>query len=137
MTAKEYLQQAADLDAQIESYIQEKDNLRRMACSIRSPQMGGQVQTSREPDAAFVRVLEKIEAVEETIVQKIDQLVDLKVEMSAAINTLEDPKERLVLQYRYINCQRFEDIANAMHTSLSSIYRLHASALKKLEIPAN
>ncbi|MCC8075306.1 MAG: DUF1492 domain-containing protein [Clostridiales bacterium] len=135
MTAKEYLQQAVDLDAQIESYIQEKDSLRRMACSIRSPQMGGRVQTSREPDAAFVRVLEKIEAVEETIVQKIDQLVDLKVEMSAAIEALEDPDERAVLRYRYFSLYSFGEIAAKMHYSERSIYRLHTSALNNFKIP--
>ena len=78
MTAKEYLSQAYRLDQRINSNIEEVTMLREMASSISSPSWGEKVQTSRSTEAPFVRSLEKIMDLEDTINKEIDTLVCLK-----------------------------------------------------------
>lgn len=110
MTAKEYLSQAYRLDQRINSNIEEVTMLREMANSIASPSWGEKVQTSRSTEAPFVRSLEKIMDLEDTINKEIDTLVCLKKQIRTVIEAVQNTDERLVLRYRYIHNCTWEQI---------------------------
>ncbi|MCC8046434.1 MAG: DUF1492 domain-containing protein [Clostridiales bacterium] len=135
MTAKEYLRQAHNLDALINSHIREKEELQQMAYSISSPSLGERVQTSRNTDAPYVRTLEKIMLLEDKITAEIDNLVDLKTEMLSAINAMDDYEERLLLKYRYFEGCTWEEVCARLHVSNRTVHRIHSSALQNFVVP--
>lgn len=137
MTSREYLCQAYRLDQKIDSNIREVSNLRKMMGSISSPVLGDRVQTSRPAEAPFVRSVEKIMALEETINAEIDVLVSLKEQMRGVIAAVPDTDERMVLCYRYIHNLTWEQISDELNESVSTVKRRHKSALDHVVLPEN
>lgn len=135
MTAKEYLSQAYRLDQRINSDIEEIGRLREMALGISSPSWEEKVQTSRKTDAPFVRCLEKIMDMEDTVNREIDTLVDLKRQIRTVIESVPNTDEQLVLRYRYIHNCTWEQIGNEMNADARTIRRWHGSALQKVKVP--
>ncbi len=135
MTSKEYLRQAYRLDQKINSDIEEVARLREMAGSISSPVLGEKVQTSRSGDAPFVRVVEKILALEEKINREINTLVDLKSQMRDVIAAVSDTDERMVLRYRYIHNLTWEQIGDELNADRTTVYRWHNMALRHVILP--
>ncbi|MCD7764025.1 MAG: DUF1492 domain-containing protein [Lachnospiraceae bacterium] len=106
-----------------------------MAYSISSPSLGERVQTSRNTDAPYVRTLEKIMLLEDRITAEIDRLVNLKTEMLAAIEDMENTEEKLLLKYRYFEGHTWEEIAVRMSVSIRTMHRIHGSALQNFIVP--
>ena len=137
MTNKEYLRQAYRLDQRISSDIEEVGLLREMASSISTPSAAEKVQTSRNGEAPFVRSVEKILALEDTINREIDLLVDLKEQMRDVIAAVPDTDERMVLRYRYIHSLTWEQIGQEMNADERTIRRWHGNALQHVVLPEN
>ena len=72
---------------------------------------------------------------EHKINSEIDRLVDLKSEISEAIDDVEDVDERLLLRYRYLGGHTWEEIGCALGVSNRTIHRLHSSALQHFSAP--
>lgn len=51
-----------------------------------------------------------------------------------AVNTVEDPDEHAVLSLRYVNCKRWEDIADQLGYSEIRMYQIHDKALDSMQI---
>ena len=137
MTIRDYLCQAYRLDQRIDSNIREVSSLRKMMGSISSPVLGDRVQTSRPAEAPFVRSVEKILALEETINAEIDMLVSLKEQIRGVIAAVPDTDERMVLSYRYIHNLTWEQISDELDESVSTVKRRHKSALDHAVLPKN
>jgi DNA-directed RNA polymerase specialized sigma subunit len=135
MTSKDYLRQAYRLDQRINSDIAEAARLREMSVSVSSPAFDERVQTSRDADAPFVRCLEKIMALEEHINREIDLYVDLKEQIRTVIETVPNMDERMVLKYRYVHNMTWEQIADKLYESVSTIKRQHGSGLTHVKMP--
>lgn len=135
MTAKEYLQKAARLDARINSDIEEVAHLREMAISLGSPGFEEHHGSNRPTEAPFARHVERLVDLERQIDQEIDMLVDLKQELRQVIDSVDDPNERMVLRYRYIHNRNWGQISEAMHTSERTVRRWHGTGLQHIKIP--
>lgn len=134
MTSKEFLRQAYRLDQRIESDLRELDDLRRMSTSISSVDYSAdRVQASPRNEAPFVRALAQIEEMSNKINREIDRLVDLKAEIRNVIDAVEDPDEKMLLRYRYINFDTWEHISDALGQSIRWTHILHARALESVE----
>lgn len=59
-----------------------------------------------------------------------DKLIDMRNAAKDLIGAMPDPMHRAVLYARYINGQRWEDIAMDMHYSWKGIFKLHGQALR-------
>ena len=64
---------------------------------------------------------------------EIDKLVDLKEEIKSWIEKIPDENLRLILQKRYVNLQKWEEIAVDLDLSFRRITQLHGSALSALQ----
>ena len=137
MTAREYLQQAYRLDQRINSDAEELERLKEMSASIASPFFGERVQRTRNTDAPFVRYIDKIIEQEERISRELALYVDLKNEIRAAINEVEDTDEQLVLRYRYIHNYTWEKIGDELHADARTVRRWHNKALVHFRVPEN
>ncbi len=132
MTKKEYLEQLGYIDRKIKYDLMELEELRGRATSISSPVFGERVQTSRNTEPPFVRVLEFIRAKEEKLNRELAELEEKREEVKAVIEALPNQDERMVLLYRYVLFYKMEDIALEMHMSLSSVKRWHQSGIRNL-----
>lgn len=131
MTAKEYLKQAYLLDKQIQVEVKELEQLREMRGTIQGCSYGEKIGSNpnRNLEAPFIKTIEK------KIDGKINRLVDLRSELNTAIEKMENPEERLLLKYRYLKNESWEDISYELNVSYRTVHRIHASALNNFIVP--
>ena len=134
MTTKEYLSQAFRIDQQINSKLEQLQALRDLATKTISPMndMPGSPtrNTSKMEDAVI-----KIVALSEEINAEVDRLVDLKVEITHAIKSVDNVECALLLELRYLCFKTWEQIAVELNYDIRHIYRLHQQALRRVSVP--
>lgn len=135
MNAKEYLKQARKLDALINCRMRELQYWRELADGVSGCNFQPHYNPNTPTEAPFVRCIEKIDAIERELDTKIDALVDLKREIGAAIDKLEDHDEQLLLRYRYFENRSWEEIGHMLHVSSRTVHRIHGSALQNFSVP--
>lgn len=134
MTAKEYLGQAYRLDQRINSKLEQVLSLRDLTTKATATMSdmpgGGSRNVYKMQD-----IIGKIIDLENEINADIDQLVDLKREMVAAIKTVENPEYQTLLELRYLCFKTWEQIAVDMGYSTRNIYKLHDTAIATIKLP--
>ena len=88
---------------------------------------GGERQTM---DDAIVKYLE----IADNLNAKIVEAVQIKIEVEACIDAIEDGRLRAVLRLRYINLKKWEVICYKNNYSWQHIHRLHIFALEAINI---
>jgi DNA-directed RNA polymerase specialized sigma subunit len=129
MTAKEYLSQARILDKLIDADIHELERLRALSTSLGTQDYSqDRVQTSGTGDK-LCEIVAKIVDLQVKINKEIDQYVKLKEQIKEKISSLNNTDYKLLLQMRYINGEKWEQIALNMEYSYRHTTRLHGEAL--------
>ncbi len=135
MTEREYLSQARLLDKRINAKIQQVSALNDLAlkCTATLTNMPGRPNrnTSKMTD-----VIDKIIDLQQEINHDIDELVDLKRDITARIKAIPNDEYQLVLEKRYLCFMPWEAIAVEMGYSIQHLYRVHDAALKRISIPS-
>lgn len=128
---KEDLNSIIRLNDRIESKLRQKDELKSTMYNIGSIDYSkDRVQTSKVNSTEDLII--KIVDLEEEITRSIDRLIDLKQEASKVIDQI-DGVYGTVLEMRYLECMRWEEIAYRLNYSIQHVYRLHGQALLKLK----
>ena len=135
MTAKEYLNQARHLDALINCRLREIDYWRDLSSSVSGSNFEPRYNPNRPTEAPFVRCLEKIDAIQRDVAEKVAYLVCLKETINTAIDKLTSREEQLVLRYRYLDNCSWEEISQMLNVSLRTVHRIHGSALQNFIVP--
>lgn len=135
MTAKEYLGQAYRLNEIVNSHLAEIDNLRALASSVSSSNLGERVDHTRSTDPPFVRSVCKIIDMERELCADVERLIALKKEISNAINAVANADEKMLLRYRYINNYSWGKIGILMNVSNRTVHRIHSAALQNFIVP--
>lgn len=65
--------------------------------------------------------------------QKLNECIDLRLQIEQAVNALNEPRERELMRRRYIEGQRWEQVAYEMNYSIERIWQLHGFILKKMQ----
>lgn len=128
MTAKEYLRSIKYLDNAINAKQAELDRLRHDAESIKgisydSDRVQGNISDS-------MKIVDKIIELSNEINREIDNLVDLKRDAHIKIEKVCNKKFISLLTDIYINGYTFEQVAEKMNISYSTICRYHGQALQ-------
>lgn len=127
MTAKDYLSQYKYLDAEINLKQEEKKRLEELAESTASANYPGGSGVSDKVGKGAGNIVD--------LQKEIDNLKALKSNIEGVIKAVENPKYRLILTMKYINCKRWSDISNVMHINDKKwLYKLHKRALKSVII---
>ena len=121
MTVKEYLGQAKHLNFLLDVKLEQIKKLK-----------------SQEEKAAItlndvnekVNTLERFKQMEEKLQGEIDDLLDLKMEIMDTIRLVKDDECRVILEQRFLNGQKYCDIAKDMYMSEKSVYRIQDKAFK-------
>lgn len=131
MTAKEYLSQAFWVDVGIGSKLDQLERLNALATRATTTFSQTPRSGTRNPHRTEDVVI-KIIMLEDKLKEDMDRLVELKAEITKAIEGVDVKEYRILLEKRYLSFMKWEDIAFDMHCSLRTIYRMHGEALKKV-----
>ena len=132
MDTKQYLQQSFWLDQQIQADQLELQRLRELAESIMPAVLTGQ-RAIRGANDRLSKAVAEIVDLENEINDKVIMLVTLKRLIREQIDGIDDARYRLLLQKRYLNFDRFEQIAVDMNYSFRNIMRMHKKALNSFK----
>ena len=134
MTAKEYLSQARLLDTRINAKIQQVAALNDLATSTTAT-LSGMPHSPNRGSSKMADAVVKIVDLQHEINHDIDELVDLKQEITRRIKSIPNTEFQLVLEKRYLCFMPWEQIAVDMGYSIQHIYRLHDWALQNFSVP--
>jgi RinA family phage transcriptional activator len=128
-----YLKRYITLDREIDRKLEEVARLRSKLTRVTEvystePRGGGTIYGKTE------EILAKIVDLEREIDADIDRLIEVRDSIKSIIEAVEDDRERLLLQYRYLDGKTFEWIAAEMNYSWRQIHRLHSRALTNLKM---
>ena len=128
--AKELLKELQDLDMDIQSRIDEINELE--AGLLSSPKWSGvkvQGGQTRKVDDVYTQLVVMKEAIE----QDTKEVINRKLELGRMINRLKNPKSRSVLRMTYITKTYIEDSCDNLRISKATYYRLRKQAESELE----
>ena len=134
MTVKEYFNQAYQLDARINSKIEQVSRLHELATkatSTLSDMPGSATRNTHRMEDTIIKIID----LENEINKEIDRLVDLKTEMTRIISSVQNIEYQRLLELRYLCFRSWKQIADEMGYSKQHIFRLHNDALEKVDIP--
>ena len=137
MTAKEYLSQGYRLEQRIRLVREELVNLQELAGSVSSPGFEEHYNATRNTEAPFIRTIYKIMELEDKQNSLLNQLLEFKQEMCDVIDSVDDLNERMVLYYRYIGNESWQDIGKRLFVDERTVRRWHNKALSHVVLPEN
>lgn len=128
--AKDYLSQAYRIDTRINSKIEQVNSLHSLATKATSTLSdippSGTRNVHRMED-----IIAKIIKLEDEINADIDELVDLKRNITQLIKKIDNPEYQTLLELRYLTFKKWEEISVEMSRSIRNIYDLHCEALEQ------
>ncbi len=133
MTAKEYLSQARHFDLKINSKLEHLNSLSDLAnkCTSHISGMPGSPLSSK---SLMADAINKVIDLQNEIAEDIKKLVEIKDEILKVIQRVDDVELQIILEKRYLCCNRWEDIAFEMRYSMQHTFRMHTKALKKVGV---
>lgn len=131
MTAKEYLRQIRSCDRTITNKLEEVTKLNELMLNVTSAWKSDVVQSGGSGDKLGDTVA-KIIDLQKEINEEIDRSVDLRREVMATIDKVEESDLRDILYRRYLRFESWEEIAVGTAYTYRHVLRLHGIALKKV-----
>lgn len=130
MTTKEYLQQPYYFDKLIKYKLEEIEKLENMII-YKSPQFKESVSGGEAvpPDERLSKLVELKNELE----KEINEMLQIKQDISSLINKIVENNYRTMLTLRYLNYKSFEEIAVIMGYSYRYCIKLHKKALLQIE----
>ena len=132
MKAKTYLRQAYRLNIEIDSKLEQLEQLRELSVRIKSAFIGERITVTKDKSPMESSII-KVVMAEDEINRLIDRFVDVKANISAGIGQLDCFESRILLELRYLCFNTWGEIAVKMNYRTSYIYKLHGRALQEFE----
>ena len=126
---KEYLLGYQRLNQRINRLLLEQQQWRELATRV-SPNLSGMPRGGGRGGAQGA--ISKIVDLETEINAEIDKLVEKRKEIEGIIRAVEDSTLQTLLEYRYINGKKWEEIALMMGYDYRYILKIHGKALSLL-----
>ena len=129
--AVEYLSQPRHADVRINSKLEELDSLKALAEKVTTTYQKDMVDSSRDVHKRE-EIICKIVDMQNEINADIDQLIDMKRQIKKMIKAVPFVDGRTILEMRYVNLCKWEEIAVGMHYALRSVHYIHDQAIASL-----
>lgn len=131
MTPKEYLSQYRDADREINAKLEQIRRLKELATKTTQVISSDRIQSS--PENKIEQICAKIADMETEVDEEIDKLQETKTSVERAISSVPDASQRAVLTRRYINGERWEEIAVKLNYHYRWVLELHGRALQAIK----
>jgi len=131
MGIKHQLKQIRLIDLEVKSKMEELDRLNNSF--LKSPSLKEiNVQESKVSlkDDAYVKIIN----LNDYINDQVDKLIDLKYELIKAIEQLDNSRERTIIWMKYISSKGWDEIAEELKISKTTLFILHDEAIKKIDL---
>ena len=129
---KEELMDIMYLDSRIESKLRQLESLKNTKDCLGSIDYSkDRVQTSNTTssiESAVIRIVD----LEQEINEDIDELVSMKQKAREEINKT-SALGRMILEMRYFECMKWEEIAYRLNYSIRAVYKIHGQALEEIK----
>ncbi|NMA37043.1 MAG: hypothetical protein GX942_01920 [Papillibacter sp.] len=125
---RQYLSRYRFIDVEIKRLMEERDEWFARATRV-TASYGGEARHKSSEGDRLGDIVAKLCELDKMIDERVDALVDLRLELEAHIEKLEDPLLRNLLALRYINGLTFEDIGERLFYSVRQVSNLHEKAL--------
>ncbi len=135
MTTKEYLSRASYINQRIRSKAEQIAEMKTLATKVNAALCDVRVQTSRN-NHRMEDIMIKVVEYQEELCKDMEELMRIKSEVKAAIDTVDSNEYRFLLEARYLQLRRWEQIAVEMELSIDQVYHIHRNALNCVSIPA-
>ena len=137
MDAREYLTQILDLKRRMDKLKEKIRRYKEIASSPRSPSLEERYSPNPNTASPFERALMECDNLERELseIQKVYNVISL--EARYILCQVDDDKERLILQYRYVEGKSYGEIADLLNKSVKTIRRYEDSAFEHIRIPEN
>lgn len=130
MTAREYLGQyrqlKREIDSKADAVMRLYSRAQRMTQSLSGMPRGGHTEWTEYVDA----IIDSSDG----IAERVRELKKMEAEITRAIDEIPYSSQRQCLWRRYIQCESWPHIAQAMSYSLDGVYKLHRRALKNIRL---
>ena len=132
MTAKEYLNRAYRLNYKIKSNIRQLEALEEKATSVKSS-LSPKVQggTLNGAEQMIFNILDLKERINTETIEHMKTLEEIR----QTISNMKDPDESLLLTLRFVECMKWEEVAEIMSFSMSQVFRIYKRALNNFTVP--
>ena len=135
MNAKEYLSRYHEAEIKINKLQQMVDEYIRLANSIPGINFDAiRVDGTKNLKAPFEKWILRALDDEAVIIELKSKLPIIKGEIIAVIDEIEDKELRKLLIYRYLDWSSWQEIAEKMFVSISTLKRWHVCALNLIKI---
>ena len=134
MTKKAYLCQLSALSRRITYHTERLRRLRRELDAVSSPWGDGSAGPVN-PDAPYVRLVERVDALERELKEEAGLYDRLREQIEETVGRLPDQRMRLVLLYRYLEDKSFGQIGDLLYMNKGTAKRWEDRALECLELP--
>lgn len=133
ITKKEWLEQPGQLSRRMAYHAERLLTLRREADAVAS--RWGESIRAQCAEAPYVRMLERIETMQEKLKWENELYDRLRSQVEEAINGLPQEKMRLVLLYHYLEGRSFQQIGDLLYMDKGTANRWAVRALEFLILP--
>lgn len=131
MTAKEYLSQYGQLQQEINAKLERIRRLHEAATRTTQILTLDKVQSSRENK--MERIIARITDMSSEIYDAVLLLQCTQKAILGTIESIQNVTQRTVLERRYLNGEKWEEIAVNMNYGYAQICRIHGKALIEIE----
>ena len=131
MTNKEYMSRAYEISKRLNSRIRRLEYLRSQVGSS-NREITGIPKRSPSSTSQMEELTVRILDLELAIEQDEKSLASARSEITTAINSLNNENLSTILQMRYLDYMRWEDIMASLGYCRSYLYELHGRALKRI-----
>ena len=131
MGAVELLKQAYYIDVRIDNKLEQMEALNALATKATTTFGNEPVSGTRDVHKREETIC-KIVDLQNEINADIDNLVDMKRELRKTIESIPNVDYRTVLELRYLNFRKWEEIAVTMGYRLRNVHYIHDKAIEYL-----
>lgn len=135
MTTKEYLQQIRHIKYTLRMLNEQRDEIHSAMYSLGSPSgklSHDRVNTSISDDK-LERLYVRVSAIEKRIIAETERLIKTQDKICRQIAKMENDQQRYVLFSRYVECCKWEVIAERMDITVRYVNMVHGRALQEFE----
>ena len=132
MGAVELLKQAYYIDVRIDNKLEQMEALNALATKATTTFGNEPVSGTRDVHKREETIC-KIVDLQNEINADIDNLVDMKRELRKTIESIPNVDYRTVLELRYLNFRKWEEIAVTMGYRLRNVHYIHDKAIEYLD----
>lgn len=127
-SVRQWLGRARGINREIEALLNTKKETRDQLLRITQTYSADGAQSTKDPHK-----YDRLAELESLIDQKVDELLVMKAEITNAISSVEDGRQRTVLLSYYVRCKTQEEIAVEMHIGYRQVKRYHRAGIAALE----